>query len=136
MAISPPPILRLRFNMRFFILSSFFSQQIVMNDFNMTNTILDTFSVKYYFTQLKFVFTFSLQNQEQQIGVFATVHLSNVNKVIVRINTVCKIYHLKKKKENIIIFFRLRFLIANVAVRKSRSIISRLNRKCNESISA
>src|SRR4029434_2255686 len=88
--------------MRFFILSSFFSQQIVMNDFNMTNTILDTFSVKYYLPQLKFVFNFSLQNPAQQIDAFATVHLSNVNKVIVRINTactfytLCKIYHLKK----------------------------------------
>ena len=78
-----------------------------MNDFNKTNTILDTFSVKYYLPQFKFVFNCSLQNQEQQIGGFATVHLSNLNKVIVRI------------------------LIANVAVRKLRSIISRLNRKCN-----
>ena len=51
----------------------------------MTNTILDTFSVKYYFPQLHFLFNCSLQNQEQQIG-FATVHLSNLNKVIVRIN--------------------------------------------------
>ena len=56
-----------------------------MNDFNMTNTILDTFSVKYYFSQFKFLFNCSLQNQ--QIGGFATVHLSNLNKVIVRINT-------------------------------------------------
>ena len=53
----------------------------------MTNTILDTFSVKYYFPQLTFLFNCLLQNQEQQIGGFATVHLSNFNKVIVRINT-------------------------------------------------
>ena len=46
-----------------------------MND--MTNTILDTFSVKYYFPQFKFVFNCSLQRQEQQIGGFAIVHLSN-----------------------------------------------------------
>ena len=58
-----------------------------MNYLNMTNTILDTFSVKYYFPQLKFLFNCLLQNQEQQIGGFATVHLSNFNKVIVRINT-------------------------------------------------
>ena len=58
-----------------------------MNDFKMTNTILDTFSVKYYFPQFKFLFNCSLQNQEQQIGGFATVHLSNLNKVIVSINT-------------------------------------------------
>ena len=57
-----------------------------MNDLNMTNTILDTFSVKYYFPHFKFLFNGSLQNQEQ-IGGFATVHLSNLNKVIVRINT-------------------------------------------------
>src|SRR4029434_6791933 len=114
----------------------FFSQQNVMNYLNMTNTILDTFSVKFSFPHFTFLFNCSLQKQEQQIGGFATVYLSNSKKVIVRINTVCKIYHLKKKKENIIIFFRLRFLIPNVAVRKSRSIISRLNRKCNESISA
>src|SRR4029434_10380896 len=71
----------------FFILSKFFSQQIVMNYLNMTNTILDTFSVKYYFPHLTFLSTCSLQNQEQQIGGFATVHLSNLKKVIVRINT-------------------------------------------------
>ena len=76
-----------------------------MNDFNMTNTILDTFSVKYYFPLFTFLFNYSLQNQEQQIGGFATVYLSHLNKVVVRINTdmhflntVCKIYHLKKKK--------------------------------------
>ena len=53
----------------------------------MTNTILDTFSVNYYFPQLNFLFNCLLQNQEQQIGGFATVHLSNLNKVIVSINT-------------------------------------------------
>ena len=58
-----------------------------MNDLNMTNTILDTFSVKYYFPHFTFLFNCSLQNQEQQIGGFATVHLSNLNKVIVTINT-------------------------------------------------
>src|SRR4029434_2313568 len=58
-----------------------------MNDLNMTNTILDTFIVKYYFPHFIFLFNCSLQNQEQQIGGFATVHLSNLNKVIVRINT-------------------------------------------------
>src|SRR4029434_6097815 len=65
----------------YFFYPNFFSQQIVMNDLNMTNTILDTFIVKYYFPH------FTLQNQEQQIGGFATVHLSNLNKVIVRMNT-------------------------------------------------
>ena len=35
-----------------------------MNDFNMANTILDTFSVKYYFPQLLFLFNCSLQNQQ------------------------------------------------------------------------
>src|SRR4029434_10715836 len=71
-------ILRLRFNMRFFLFyPHFFSQQIVMNDLNTTNTILDTFSVKYYFPHFTFLFNCSLQNQEQQIGGFATVHLSN-----------------------------------------------------------
>ena len=50
-----------------------------MNDLNMTNTILDTFSVNYYFPQLHFLFNCLLQNQEQQIGGFATVHLSNLN---------------------------------------------------------
>ena len=57
---------------------------------NLTNTILDTldtFSVKYYFPHFKFLFNGSLQNQEQQIGGFATVNLSNLNIVIVRINT-------------------------------------------------
>ena len=58
-----------------------------MNDFNMTNTILDTFSVKYYFPHFTFLFNCSLQNQKQHIGGFATVHLSNLNKVIVRIKT-------------------------------------------------
>src|SRR4029434_2146567 len=75
----------------------------VMNDLNMTNTILDTFSVKYYFPHFTFLFNCSLQNQEQQIGGFATVQLSNLNKVIVSINTRtelfkhCKMYHLKGK---------------------------------------
>src|SRR4029434_4857534 len=109
----------------------FFPKQNVMNDLNMTNTILDTFSVKCYFPHFTFLFNCSLQNQEQPIGGFATVHLSNLNKVIVRIkqgmhflNTVFKMYLF-------FFFFKTTFLIANVAVRKSRSIISRLNRKCN-----
>src|SRR4029434_167698 len=100
----------------FFILSKIFYQQIVMNDLNMTNTILDTFSVKYNFPHLKFVFNGSLQNQEQQIGGFATLHLSNLNKVIVRINTRHALF---------------KHCVQNLAVRKSCSIISRLNRKCN-----
>ena len=81
----------------------------------MTNTILDTFSVKYYFPQFKFVFNCSLQNQEQQIGGFATVHLSNLNKVIVRINTRHALFkhcvqNLKKKNIYIYIYiFRPRF---------------------------
>ena len=58
-----------------------------MNDLNMTNTILDTFSVKYSFPHFTFLFNCSLQKQEQQIGGFATVHLSNLKKVIVSINT-------------------------------------------------
>src|SRR4029434_7687582 len=69
----------------FFIL--FFSQQNVMNDLNMTNTILDTFSVNYSFPHFTFLFNCSLQKQEQQIGGFATVHLSNLKKVILSINT-------------------------------------------------
>src|SRR4029434_2091247 len=104
--------------MRFFFIL-FFSQQNVMNDLNMTNTILDTFSVKYYFPHFTFLFNCSLQKQEQQIGGFATVHLSNSKKVILSrplgmhfLNTVCKMYHLKKK--NFFFFFRPRFLIANV----------------------
>src|SRR4029434_2540868 len=109
----------------------------------MTNTILDTFGVKYYFPQLKLLFNCLLQNQEQQIGGFATVHLSNFNKVIVKINTrhalfkhwakftILKKKKKKKKKILFFFFFKITFLIANVAVRKSRSIISRLNRKCN-----
>src|SRR4029434_8718485 len=52
----------------FFIL--FFSQQNVMNDSNMTNTILDTFSVKYSFPHFTFLFNCSLQKQEQQICGF------------------------------------------------------------------
>ena len=76
----------------------------------MTNTILDTFSVKYYFPQLHFLFNCLLQNQEQQIGGFATVHLSNFNKVIVRINTRHALFkHWAKftilKKKKIIYFF-------------------------------
>ena len=51
-----------------------------MNDLNMTNTILHTISVTFYFPHLKFLFNSSLQNQEQQIGGFATVHLSNLKK--------------------------------------------------------
>src|SRR4029434_11166366 len=100
-----------------------------MNDLNMTNIILDTFSVKYYFPQLNVLFNCLLQNQEQQIGGFATVHLSNFNKVIVRINTrhalfkhLAKFSILKKKKKknyNFSFFFKITFLIANVAVRKS-----------------
>src|SRR4029434_514837 len=66
-----PQILRLRFNMRFFFCILFFSQQNVMNDLNMTNTILDTFSVKYSFPHFTFLFNCSLQKQEQQIGGFA-----------------------------------------------------------------
>ena len=58
-----------------------------MNDLNMTNTILDTFSVKYSFPHFTFLFNCSLQKQEQQIGGFATVHLSNLKKVILSINT-------------------------------------------------
>ena len=58
-----------------------------MNDSNMTNTILDTFSVKYSFPHFTFLFNCSLQKQEQQIGGFATVHLSNLKKVILSINT-------------------------------------------------
>ena len=69
------------------MLSLIFSKQIVMNDLNMTNTILDTFSVKYYFPHFTFLLNCSLQKQEQQIGGFATVHLSNLKKVIVSINT-------------------------------------------------
>ena len=69
------------------MLSSFFPQQTLMNDLNMTNTILDTFSVKHSFPHFTFLFNCSLQKQEQQIGGFATVHLSNLNKVIVSINT-------------------------------------------------
>ena len=42
------------------------------------------------------------------------------------LNTVCLIYHLKKKDH---------VVIAHVAVRKSRFIISRFYRKCNESFS-
>ena len=57
-----------------------------MNDLNMTNTILDTFSVKYSFPHFTFLFNCSLQKQ-QQIGGFATVHLSNLKKVILSINT-------------------------------------------------
>src|SRR4029434_4970981 len=70
-----------------FFLSSFFPQQNVMNDLNMTNTILDTFSVKYSFPHFTFLFNCSLQTQEQQIGGVATVHLSNLKKVILSINT-------------------------------------------------
>src|SRR4029434_706052 len=106
MAIFFLQILRLRFNMRF---KKKKSQQIVMYDLNMTNTILDTFSVKYYFPHFTFVFNCSLQNQEQQIGGCATVHLSNLNKVIVRINTRHALFkHCAKctiLKKNIYIFF-------------------------------
>ena len=90
-----------------------------MNDLNTTNTILDTFSVKYYFPQLKFLFNCSvyITAQEQQIGGFATVHLSNLNKVIVRINTrhalfkhCAKCIILRKKKllrlENCVLSYR------------------------------
>ena len=74
--------------MRFIFCILFFSQQNVMNDLNMTNTILDTFSVKYSFPHFTFLFNCSLQKQEQQIGGFATVHLSNLKKkVILSINT-------------------------------------------------
>ena len=86
-----------------------------MNDLNMTNTILDTFNVKYSFPHFKFLFNCSLQNQEQQIGGFATVHLSNFNKVIVRINTRHALFKhwakftiLKKKKKKNYNFFFLR----------------------------
>jgi len=61
-----------------------------MNDLNMTNTILDIFSVKYYFPHFTFLLNCSLQNQEQQMGGFATV---------------CKMYHLKKKRKKIIIIY-------------------------------
>ena len=101
-----------------------------MNDLNMTNTILDTFSVKYSFPHFTFLFNCSLQKQEQQIGGFATVHLSNLKKVILSINTRHALF--KHCVQNVcVLFFLPRFLIANVAVRKLRSIISRLNRKCN-----
>ena len=53
----------------------------------MTNTILDTFSVKYSFPHFTFLFNCSLQKQEQQIGGVATVHLSNLKNVILSINT-------------------------------------------------
>src|SRR4029434_2739949 len=125
--------------MQFFFCILFFSQQNKMND--MTNTILDTFSVKYSFPHFTFLFNCSLQKQEQQIGGVATVHLSNLKNLILSINTrhalfkhCAKFTILKKKKKKkkfFFFFFRPRFLIANVAVRKSRSIISRLNRKCN-----
>src|SRR4029434_693933 len=72
--------------MRFFF-PSFIPQQNVMNDLNMNNTILDTFSVKYSFPHFTFLFNCSLQKQEQQIGGFATVHLRNLEKVILSINT-------------------------------------------------
>ena len=49
-----------------------------MNDLNMTNTILDTFSVKSSFPHFTFLFNCSLQKQEQQIGV---------KKVILSMNT-------------------------------------------------
>src|SRR4029434_1441105 len=71
----------------FFYFLNFFPQQIVMNDLNMTKTILHTFSVKYYFPHFTFLFNCSLQKQEKQIGGFATVHLSNLKKVILSINT-------------------------------------------------
>src|SRR4029434_3387629 len=100
-----------RFKMRFFFIL-FFSQQNVMHDLNMTNTILDTFSVKYSFPHFTFLFNCSLQKQEQQIGGFATVHLSKFKKVILSINTrhalfkhcVQNVPSLKKKK-NIYNFF-------------------------------
>ena len=74
-----------------------------MNDLNMTNTILDTFSVKYSFPHFTFLFNCSLQKQEQQIGGFATVHLSNLNKVIVRINTRHALF--KHCVQNLLSFF-------------------------------
>ena len=82
-----------------------------MNDFNMTNTILDTFSVKYYFPQFKFLFNCSLQNQEQQIGGFATVHLSKYSyKVIVRINTRHALFkHCVQNVPSSFFFLRSRF---------------------------
>src|SRR4029434_1599256 len=121
--------------MRFFFFILFFSQQNVMNYLNMTNTILHTFSVKYSFPYFTFLFNCSLQKQEQEIGGFATVYLSNLKKVILSINTRHAFFkHCVQSVLCLIFFFfffRPRFLIANVAVRKSRSIISRLNRKCN-----
>jgi len=66
--------------MRYFFFILFFYQQNVMNDLNMTNTILDTFSVKYSFPHFTVLFNCSLQKQEQQISGFATVHLSNKKK--------------------------------------------------------
>ena len=51
-----------------------------MNDLNMTNTILDTFTVKYSFPHFTFLFKCSLQKQEQQISGFATVRLSHLKK--------------------------------------------------------
>src|SRR4029434_3525629 len=75
----------IRYAIFFFIL--FFSQQNEMNDLNMTNTILNKLCVKYSFPHFTFLFNCSLQKQEQQIGGFATVHLSNLKKVILSINT-------------------------------------------------
>src|SRR4029434_251553 len=99
-----------------------------MNYLNMTNTILYTFSVKYSFPHFTFLFNCSLQKQEQQICGVATVHLSNLKHLILSINTrhalfkhCAKISNKKKKKKKnfFFFFFRPRFLIANVAVRKS-----------------
>ena len=90
-----------------------------MNDLNMTNTILDTFSVKYSFPHFTFLFNCSLQKQEQQIGGFATVHLSNLNKVIVRINTRHALFkHCMQNVDHVV--------IADVVVRKSRFTILQL----------
>src|SRR4029434_3773814 len=100
-----------------------------MNDLNMTNTILDTFSVKYYFPHFTFLLNCSLQNQEQQIGGFATVHLSNLHREIVSINRRHALFKhcvqdLPSKKKKKKFFFLDHVVIADVAVRKSRLTIS------------
>src|SRR4029434_3464861 len=99
MAIFFLQILRLRFNMRF---KKKKSQQIVMYDLNMTNTILDIFSVKYYFPHFTFLFNCSLQNQEQQIGGFATVHLSNLNSNLFLLRPRCNRARCGSKKNSVL----------------------------------
>src|SRR4029434_7219496 len=98
--------------MRFF-LSSFFPKQNLMNDLNMTNTILDTFIVKYSFPHFTILFNCSLQKQEQQIGGFATGHLSNLNKVILTRHALCKhcVQNVPSKKKNIYYLFFLFFFV-------------------------